>query len=162
MTSAVLTGNTTRYTKQNVEPDFGGIVLQVTYEDGTTAEITTANGLQISGYDISRIGTQTARITYLGKDYGAVVVVVEGNPYEGLTPAEDYPEYPDDGAVRINKTAIGQDFNSTGAVKVELDAAGISVKSGVDVVLVVDVSNSMGWSLENSPNSGDINKMPYW
>ena len=158
--SAVLTGNTTRYTKQNMEPDFGGIVLQVTYEDGTTAEITTANGLQISGYDISRIGTQTARITYLGKDYGAVVVVVEGDPYEGLTPAEDYPEYPDDGAVRINKTAIGQDFNSTGAVKVELDAAGISVKSGVDVVLVVDVSNSMGWSLENSPNSGDINKMP--
>lgn len=160
VTSAVLTGNTTRYTKQNVEPDFGGIVLQVTYGDGTTAEITTANGLQISGYDVSQIGTQTARITYLGQDYGTVVVVVEGNPYAGLTPAEDYPMYPDDGAVRINKTAIGQDFNSTGAVKVELDVAGISVKSGVDVVLVVDVSNSMGWSLENSQNSGDINKMP--
>ncbi len=164
VTSAVLNGNTTRYTKQNMEPDFGGIVLQVTYEDGTTAEITTANGLQISGYDISRIGTQTARITYLGKDYGAVVVVVEGDPYEGLTPAEDYPEYPDDGAVRINKTAIGQDFNSTGAVKVELDAAGISVKSGVDVVLVVDVSNSMGWTddwfLTNPNATTDNLKIP--
>lgn len=66
----------------------------------------------------------------------------------GLDPAEkeDYPEYPADGAVRIDKTATGPDFNSTGVVKVELDAAGISVKQGVDVVLVVDVSNSMGWT----------------
>lgn len=64
----------------------------------------------------------------------------------GLEAAEDYPEYPADGAVRIDKTATGPDFNSTGVVKVELDAAGISVKQGVDVVLVVDVSNSMGWT----------------
>lgn len=68
-------------------------------------------------------------------------------PNWGLNPAEEpYPEYPADGAVRIDKTAIGDDFNSTGAVKVELDTAGISVKQGVDIVLVVDVSNSMGWT----------------
>lgn len=77
---------------------------------------------------------------------GTVKVTVEGNPYEGLEKATDYPEYPADGAVRIDKTATGQNFNSTGVVQVELDTAGISVKKGVDVVLVVDVSNSMGWT----------------
>lgn len=80
----------------------------------------------------------------------------------GLHPAEeeDYPEYPADGAVRIDKTATGSGFNSTGVVKVELDAAGISVKQGVDVVLVVDVSNSMGWSVENSGGANDAKKLP--
>lgn len=72
-------------------------------------------------------------------------VTVEGNPYEGLEKATDYPEYPADGAVRIDKTATGQNFNSTGVVQVELDTAGISVKQGVDVVVVLDMSNSMLW-----------------
>ena len=146
--SAELSGNTARYVKQNMEPDFSDIVLHVIYDDGTAADITTESGLVINGYDITELGTYFAKISYLGKQYGTVRVTVEGNPYEGLTPAdpEEYPEYPDDGAVRIDKTATGDDFNSTGAVKVELDTAGISVKQGVDVVLVVDVSNSMGWT----------------
>ena len=62
--------------------------------------------------------------------------------------AEKYPEYPDDGAVRIEKTASGYNFNSTGVANVELDVAGVSVKTGVDVVLVVDVSNSMAWNVD--------------
>lgn len=160
--SAVLSGNTARYTRQNVEPDFSGIVLTVTYDDNSTAEITTENGLVISGYDITEIGTTYAAISYLGVQYGTVRVTVEGNPYDGLDDATDYPTYPYDGAVRIDKTATAnsQVFNNTGVAKVELDVAGISVKQGVDVVLVVDVSNSMAWSLENSSNTGDSNKMP--
>lgn len=81
-------------------------------------------------------------------------------PNWGLDAATTYPEYPADGAVRINKTATATDFNSTGVTKVELDTAGISVKKGVDVVLVADVSNSMAWSLENSGNSSDSTKLP--
>lgn len=160
VTEAQLSGNTARYTKQNTEPNLSGIVLHVTYDDGSTAEVTTENGLVISGYDITHIGTYPAKITYLGKEYGTVLVVVEDNPYEGLDEAAEYPQYPDDGAVRIDKTAVGQDFNSTGVVQVELDTAGISVKSGVDVVLVVDVSNSMGWSTENAGGSNDAARLP--
>lgn len=160
--SHTLTGNDPVTTKKGVEPDFSNIKLTVTYDDNTTAEITTANGLIISGYDVNVIGTDYASISYQGKEYGTVKVTVEGNPYEGLEEATEYPEYPADGAVRIDKTATGQDFNSTGVVKVELDAAGISVKQGVDVVLVVDVSNSMAWSLENAAGdgTGDAVKLP--
>lgn len=164
VSSATLSGNTVRYTTQNSEPDFTGIVLHVTYEDGSTADITIDSGLVISDYDVTRIGTQYATISYLGIEYGKVTVIVEGDPYEGLTPADpaERPEYPDDGAVRIDKkaTADSQTFGENGVGQVELDVAGISVHKGVDVVLVVDVSNSMGWSLENSHNTGDINKMP--
>lgn len=160
--SAVLSGNTARYTRQNVEPDFSGIVLTVTYDDNSTAEITTENGLVISGYDITEIGTTYAAVSYLGVQYGTVRVTVEGNPYDGLDDATEYPTYPYDGAVRIDKTATAnsQVFNDTGVAKVELDVAGISVKQGVDVVLVVDVSNSMGWSLENSDGANDAEKLP--
>lgn len=145
ISSAVLTGNDPVTTKKGVEPDFSNIKLTVTYDDNTTAAITTANGLTISGYNKDEIGVYYATISYQGKEYDPVKVTVEGNPYEGLEEATEYPEYPADGAVRIDKTATGQDFNSTGVVKVELDAAGISVKQGVDVVVVLDMSNSMLW-----------------
>lgn len=161
ITSAVLSGNDPVTTKKGVEPDFSNIKLTVTYDDNTTGEITTENGLVISGYK-DEVGTYYAKISYQGTEYGEVKVTVDGNPYEGLEEATEYPEYPADGAVRIDKTATGQDFNSTGVVKVELDAAGISVKQGVDVVLVVDVSNSMAWSLENAAGdgTGDAVKLP--
>lgn len=155
-----LTGNDAVSTKKGVEPDFSNVKLNVTYDDNSTEDITTANGLVISGYDINEIGVYYATISYQGTEYGTIKVTVEGNPYEGLESATDYPEYPADGAVRIDKTATGQNFNSTGVVQVELDTAGISVKQGVDVVLVVDVSNSMGWSTENAGGENDAAKLP--
>lgn len=103
--------------------------------------------------DTNTVGAYTMTVSYQDIVLGSITVNVQetvldtSQPNWGLDAAkEPYPEYPDDGAVRIDKTAIGDNFNSTGAVKVELDTAGISVKQGVDVVLVVDVSNSMGWT----------------
>ena len=115
------------------------------------------------------VGTYTMTVSYQDIVLGSITVNVQETvldktqPNWGLNPAQEpYPEYPKDGAVRIDKTATGENFNSTGVVKVELDTAGISVKQGVDVVLVVDVSNSMGWSVENAGNtsSGDAGKLP--
>lgn len=118
------------------------------------------------------VGTYTMTVSYEGVELGTITVSVQESvldktqPNWGLNPAgpeENYPEYPDDGAVRIWKTADtdSTNFNSTGVVEVELDVAGISVKRAVDVVLVVDVSNSMGWSVENSGNTGgDVKKIP--
>ena len=158
--SAVLTGNDAVTTRKGVEPDFSNVKLNVTYDDNSTSVITTENGLVITGYNINEIGVYYASISYQGVEYGTIKVTVEGNPYEGKEEAEEYPEYPADGAVRIGKTATGQNFNSTGVVQVELNTAGISVKQGVDVVLVVDVSNSMGWSLENAGGANDAAKLP--
>lgn len=145
--SMKLTGNTPVTTKLNVVPDFSNIKLVVTYEDGDTADITVDNGLVIEGYDITKIGYTYAEIYYAGVKYGEVKVTVEGNPYEGLVEATDYPEYPADGAVRIDKTAThsADQFKNTGVTHVELDVAGISVKTGVNVIMISDISNSMSW-----------------
>lgn len=143
VTSGKLMGDTHVTTKLNEEPDFSGIKLQVTYDDGSTALI--SNGLRITGYDITKIGSSYATVSYIDKDYGTIRVTVEGNPYAGLDEATVYPEYPADGAVRIDKTAKELEFASTGLVQVELDVAGVSVKGAVDVILVTDLSNSMAW-----------------
>lgn len=59
------------------------------------------------------------------------------------TDGGDYPQYPNEGSVKINKGATSTDFNGTGVAKVELGVTGVPVKKGVDVVLLFDVSNSM-------------------
>lgn len=117
------------------------------------------------------VGTYNMTVSYQDIALGSITVNVQETvldktqPNWGLNPAQEpYPEYPADGAVRIDKTATEQNFNSTGVVKVELDTAGISVKQGVDVVLVVDVSNSMGWTddwyLTNPDATTDNLKIP--
>ncbi len=55
----------------------------------------------------------------------------------------DYPEYPDEGAVKVNKTAMGYDFQSSGVARVELSASGLPVKKGADVIVMMDTSSSM-------------------
>ena len=113
------------------------------------------------------VGTYTMTVSYQDIALGSITVNVQETvldktqPNWGLNPAQEpYPEYPANGAVRMNKTATEQSLNDTGLAKVELDVAGVSVKTGVDVVLVVDVSNSMAWSVENSGGGNDAEKLP--
>lgn len=143
----------------NGTPDYSGITCEITYEDNTTATLSYTD-LTFGACNTSSVGTRTVDVFYAGEKVGTVTVEVSDDPFLGLEEATEYPEYPADGAVRIDKTATGQDFNSTGVVKVELNAAGISVKQGVDVVLVVDVSNSMGWSVENAGGTNDAARLP--
>lgn len=62
---------------------------------------------------------------------------------DGNLDGKDQPDYPNQGAVKINKTAKGNSFDTTGIGDVELSVKGVPVKKGVDVVLVLDVSGSM-------------------
>lgn len=144
--SGKLIGDTHISTKLKVEPDFSGVKLQVTYSDNTKGVITIANGLMIdkTDYKIDTAGIYPVTVSY-GAFQGEIVVVVGENLYEGLEDATVYPVYPEDGAVRIDKTATELDLASTGLVQVELDVAGVSVKGAVDVILVTDLSNSMAW-----------------
>ena len=87
-------------------------------------------------------------VYYNGSKVGVVVLKVADNAYDGLDEATSYPEYPNTGAVRMDKTAAGINFNTTGVAKIELNAAGVSSRNPVDVVLIVDVSNSMNWSMD--------------
>ena len=129
----------------------------VLYRENSDAAPTTIDWDKVSAIwdtalDTSQVGTYNMTVSYQGVELGTITVTVQekvldqSQPNWGLDAATDYPQYPNPGAVRINKTATAQDFNSTGVTNVELSTAGISVKQGVDVVLVVDVSNSMGWT----------------
>ena len=55
----------------------------------------------------------------------------------------DYPDYPEPGAISVNKTASGIDWFNTGLANVELSAKGVPSNKGVDIVIIVDTSNSM-------------------
>ena len=60
-----------------------------------------------------------------------------------LIQKEDYPEYPNEGSVRVNKTAGAPDFMTNGVTRVELSATGVPMTQGVDIVLMLDTSSSM-------------------
>lgn len=115
--------------------------------------------------DTNTVGVYIMNVYYNGIKIGEITVDVVLNKNTDnwglpVTPETEYPEYPNDGAVRIKKSASEVDFKNTGIAKVELDVAGISNKKAVDVVLVVDVSNSMAWSLENGGQSQDEDRQP--
>ena len=59
----------------------------------------------------------------------------------------DEPDYPKQGAVRLNKTADSSIFSATGLTRVELGVTGVPVKKGIDVVIVLDESGSMAWDV---------------
>ncbi len=114
-------------------------------------------------------------LTYTGKEgFVTVTLVVKGTDLNGETveqavittfnvsngdyeaPTEDYPQYPHEGSVRINKTASntagGYNFQTSGVTEVELSITGVPLPQPVDVVVVFDHSSSMnnGSRLKNA------------
>ena len=147
----------------------------VTYTSGKGGVATVDSSGKITAVSPGS-ATITAKLTKVGgkdviiKSIDIYVTVAEkpafdpDHPYDGLKTADpnNRPVYPAAGAVRLDKTASADHFTDTGVTRVELSVAGISEKRGVDVVLVVDVSNSMAWSLENAAGdgTGDAAKLP--
>ena len=82
-------------------------------------------------------GSYWVEISYQGKVLGTVEVKVE----PGVV--NNYPEYPNEGSVKVSKTGTGIDFQSSGIAQVEISASGVPMKKGIDVVVMVDTSSSM-------------------
>ena len=92
--------------------------------------------------------------------------VASGDVIVDTGDTENFPEYPNEGSIRIEKnayTAEGTDYYNTGVGTVELFARGVPMNSKpVDVVLVIDVSGSMedgikGGTANNDESSEDYN-----
>ncbi len=121
-----------------------GAKLRVTYDDGGDPDYiaVTVDMLRNSNDDMPSTESIATleNLTVLYRDKKAedsftlYVVGKLGN---------NYPEYPNEGAVKVNKTATGQQFTSTGVAKVELSASGIPTKKGADVIVMLDLSSSM-------------------
>lgn len=71
------------------------------------------------------------------------IVTCKGKYVAPDTNEEAYPVYPNEGAVKVDKTATGIDFQASGIAKVELSASGIPYENGIDIIVMLDMSSSM-------------------
>ena len=87
-------------------------------------------------------GSYWVEISYKDEVLGIVEVKVEPEV------VNNYPEYPNEGAIDVHKTATGVDFQASGIAQVELSASGVPVKKGADVIVMLDTSSSMAYCLD--------------
>lgn len=88
--------------------------------------------------------------------------VRSGGQLTDTSDRDNFPEYPNEGSVRLEKTADADEteFAKTGVGTVELFVRGVPVRSkGVDVVLVVDTSGSMEYDLTGAAATSGNDKM---
>lgn len=139
--------------------------------------------LIISGENIASID-QNGVVTFAANTSGKVLVQVtftfdnngqtqtatnyvtldvrSGGQLTDTSDRDNFPEYPNEGSVRIEKTADADEteFAKTGVGTVELFVRGVPVQSkGVDVVLVVDTSGSMKDALTGAAATSGNDKM---
>lgn len=122
-----------------------GSKLTVTYSDGSTRTLDVILGMLSGDFNKNVEGDYTGlTVTYGGKtvtDYTLHVTAKTEN---------DYPEYPNEGSVRVEKTGQGVDFQKTGVAKIELSTTGVPMSKGVDVILMLDTSSSMGNTIDGT------------
>lgn len=115
-----------------IDADTG--VITYTGEEGYVRVSLTVTGTDVSGNAYTETATATLRI--FSGSYSPS--------------AEDYPDYPYEGSVHVNKTASnligGQNFQYIGVSEVELSVTGVPVEQPVDVVVILDHSSSMNSS----------------
>ena len=120
----------------------------------------------VSDPSIATIDPATGVITFTGNSYGTFDVTVYYRDADGnilcedtitisatesqyVVPGDgtnDFPEYPEQGAIRFDKTAVAQgNFSQSGIAKVELSMTGVPYGTNVktDVVIMVDMTASM-------------------
>ena len=115
-----------------------GANITVNLEDGTSYTVPVTLDMLSGDFTTDEAGEYTGlTVTYNG------VVVCEDFTLTVREPSS-YPEYPDEGAVQVKKTGTGVQFQSTGVAQVEISASGIPMNQGVDVLLILDTSSSMG------------------
>ena len=117
-----------------------GSTLTITYDNGVVVEVPVTVGMlkDAAGKAVSTktVGTQTD-----------LTVVYEGVEVSGYTLRvldKNYPEYPNPGSVKVEKEGTGIAFEDTGLAQVELSATGVPMIDGVDIIVMVDTSSSMG------------------
>ena len=132
----------------------------------------------VSDTSIATIDTSTGVITFTGTNYGTFTVTVayEGADGKVITDTitisateslyvvpgdgtDDFPEYPNQGAVRFDKTATAVgNFSKTGIAKVEISMTGVPYSTGktLDVLLMLDMSTSMDTKVADGVDRVDV------
>ena len=112
-----------------------GSILHVTYSDGTSARQHVTTDMLEGDFNLRKPGV-----------YEDLTIVYADQRIPGYTLnvyVNNYPEFPHEGSIRVNKGTTAIDFNNTGVARVELSATGVPVKRGADVIIMLDTSSSM-------------------
>lgn len=128
------------YKNNNVEviSNEGVVNCVVNGIDGTTTPGTTtpaSTNVSFTGIQPGVATVKVGHVTYIITVYDK-------------TQLSDYPEYPDPGSVRVEKSGTGVDFQDTGVAKIELSTTGVPMEKGVDVILMLDTSSSMNGKVD--------------
>ena len=94
-------------------------------------------------------GTVNITATYLVGNNPSDTITISVTPSQYTIPSDgttDFPEYPNEGAIRYDKTATAVgNFSETGIAMVELSMTGVPYTTGseIDIVLMLDMTGSM-------------------
>lgn len=120
-----------------------GAIITVTLEDDSTYTVPVTVSM-LTHADGSAVSTG-ALATYENLTLTFQDMVVTENFTLNVTAraGNNYPEYPNEGSVKVSKTATGVDFQSSGVAQVEISASGEPARTGSDVIVMLDLSGSM-------------------
>ena len=131
-----LTGNGSVAQRASAKADTG-TKLYIKYTDGTEVYVpitvnmlTDSNGKRVSTYNAGTYSNLTVNYGSCQVGGFTLTVVAPDKP--------DYPAYPAEGSVFVDKTGTGVDFQSSGVAQIELTAGGIPSKTGADVIIMLD------------------------
>ena len=127
-----------------------GSILTVHYSDGTTGRQYVTLDMLEGDYNLRVPGVyENLTIVYGEKTITGYSLNVYVN---------NYPEFPHEGSIRVNKGATGIDLNNTGVARVELAATGVPVKRGADVIIMLDTSSSMTNTIDGATRIDVLNE----
>ncbi len=117
--------------------------ITVHYDNGDTETVDMALEHTSLGTKVNTAGKYSGlTVTYMGVDAEKKMTLTVREALDA-----NYPEFPDPGSVILDKyISDSEHFQDTGVAQITLSAAGLPALTGVDVILVTDLSNSMAWS----------------
>lgn len=152
------------------------VLSAYTHVNGTVESVEWASS-NTSVATISSSGNNDATIQFTGSEgYTYITMTVRGtdgsgNPFTYVrgvtyyatpdaksTSTGDYPEYPNEGAVAVDKYTESVDFATTGVTRVNLEIDGIAATKPQDVVFVVDMSSSMTKTVDGKKRVEVVNE----
>ena len=116
--------------------------LQFTGSEGYTYITMTVRGKDASGNPF----TYVRGVTYFA------------TPDSKATSTDNYPEYPNEGSIAVDKYAESVDFATTGVARINLEIDGIPATKPQDVVFVVDMSSSMTGGVDGKTRVEVVNE----
>lgn len=118
-----------------------GAYIKVMYDDGGSTLIPITVSMLTGTYDLENVGAYTG----LTVKYGGTTLTNNFTLY--VAGKNDYPEYPEEGSVKVGKSGAAAAFADNGVAHIQLTATGVPMVPGIDVTIVLDTSSSMRYVL---------------